>query len=82
MNPSENDLPVSPRYSVNGYILMITISATGGFLISAIVLKLVGMPTQGILVVLLGFFPIAIYSVLKGFQKGLGRYYKFKEPPK
>ena len=73
-------MPVKPRYSVKKYILIGIMSPTIGLWIGTILLSLIGFPTQGLLLVVLGCFPLLLFACLTGFHKGLVTYYGFKEP--
>jgi hypothetical protein len=70
----------SPRYSVHKYIIAIVIAASLGVIITAILLNLIGIPKQGIVLIIVGAFPIILYSCLRGFHKGLIDHYGFTEP--
>ena len=70
----------TPRYSVKKYMFIIVVSATLGLVMSAILLGLVGVHSQGILVTVLLVIPVILYSCLRGFHKGLVDHYGFKEP--
>ena len=67
------------RYTVNQYILVITITATLGLVASIILLKLIGFPSQGLLLIALASFPVILYSCLRGLRKGLSEHYGFTE---
>ena len=60
-------MPVKPRYSVKEYILLGTVAATLGVWIGTILLSLIGFPTHGLLLVVLGCFPVVLFACLRGF---------------
>jgi hypothetical protein len=69
-----------PRYSVKKYIFLLVVSGTSGLWLCIFLLRLVGFPAQGLLLVALTVFPIALGALLTGFYKGLVKYYGFREP--
>lgn len=71
---------VRTRYSIKKYILLGTVAATLGVWVGTILLSLIGFPTQGLLLAVLGCFPVVLFASLRGFHKGLVVYYGFREP--
>jgi len=64
-----------PRYSIKKYMLLSMIAVTVGYLISVIILPLLGFGCQGTLVVVVLAFPVMLFSSLYGFYKGLVTHY-------
>ena len=69
-----------PRYTVKKYIFIGVFSMTLGVFTGVIILRLIGFPTQGLLIVVLLSFPVILYACLHGFHKGLVKHYGFNEP--
>ncbi len=69
-----------PKYSVKQYILFGVAAVSLGVVGAIILLSILGLPEQGLLIVLLISFPVITYSMLRGFHKGLVKYYGFAEP--
>jgi len=76
-------MPTKPRYSIKKYIFLIVLSMTIGFIIAVVMFSIIGsiigLPCQGILVIIVVWFPLGIFVALKGFYKGLVKYYGLKE---
>ena len=74
-------MPVSkiPRYSIKKYIFLIVLSTTIAFIIVVATLSIIGFPCQGILITIVLWFPLCIFTALYGFYKGLVKYYGLKE---
>lgn len=70
---------IKPRYTIKQYLLLCVLSVTLGTLASIVMLvilnSILNIGCRGILVVLVIFFPIASFSMLYGFYKGLVKYY-------
>jgi len=66
------------QYSVKKYILVSVASATIGFIISVVMVILIGFGYQGTIIYIFLFFPFVLFIVLYGFYKGLVRHYDFK----
>ena len=68
-----------PRYSIKKYIFLIVLSTTIAFIIAVATLSIIGFPCNGILIVIVFWFPLCISTVLYGFYKGLVKYYGLTE---
>jgi hypothetical protein len=68
-------MPVTPRYTIKKYLMLIVISATVGVFLCVAMLLILGFGSQGTLVVLIFSFPLWLFGTIYGFYKGLVRYY-------
>jgi hypothetical protein len=75
-------MPIKPRYSIKKYIFLIVLSMTVAFVIVVAMLSIIGFPCQGILRIIVVWFPLCIFLALYGFYKGLVKYYGLKEDGK
>jgi hypothetical protein len=66
------------RYSIKKYILLLVASPTAALIIITALLSALGLPTQGILVIVIIWFPICLFSVLYAFYGALVRHYGLK----
>jgi hypothetical protein len=74
-------MPVSktPRYTIKKYLFLIVLSMTIAFIIVVAMLSIIGFPCKGILMIIVIWFPLGIFTALQGFYKGLVKYYGLKE---
>ena len=73
-------MKIKPRYKINKYISIAVISETAGLILAVIIIRLLGIPNQGLLIIVILAFPILLYSCLRGFYRGLVNHYGFKAP--
>jgi hypothetical protein len=67
-----------PRYSIKKYILLLVIPSTLALIVIVFFLSLLAIPIQGILLIVVLWFPVCLFTLLYGFYKGLVRHYGFK----
>ncbi len=72
---AKETMPVTPRYTIKKYLMLIVASASVGAFISVAILLMLGFGSQGALVVLIFSFPVLLFAAMYGFYKGLVRYY-------
>ena len=68
-------MPITPRYTIKKYLILIVMSVTIGAILSIALFRVLGLDSQGTLVVLILSLPVWLFSALYGFYKGLVRYY-------
>ena len=69
---------IKPRYSIKNYLLLLVVSSTVALIIIVAVLGVLDIPIQGILVIVIIWFPVCLFSVLYAFYGALIRHYGFK----
>jgi len=67
-----------PRYSIKKYLLLFVVSSTVALVVIVAVLSVLDIPIQGILVIVIIWFPICLFSILYAFYGALVRHYGFK----
>ncbi len=67
-----------PRYSIKKYIILLVIPSTFALIVIVFFLSGLGIPIQGILLIVVLWFPVCLFTSLYGFYKGLIRHYGFK----
>ena len=69
---------MKPRYSIKKYLLLLVVSSTVALIVIVAVLSVLNLSIQGILVIVIIWFPICLFSILYAFYGALVRYYGFK----
>jgi hypothetical protein len=67
-----------PRYSIKKYLLLLVVSSTVALIVIVAVLSALDMPIQGILVIVVIWFPICLFLILYAFYGAMVRHYGFK----
>jgi len=67
-----------PRYSIKKYILLLVIPSTFALIVIVFFLSLLSIPIQGILLIVVLWFPVCLFTLLYGFYKGLVKHYGLK----
>jgi hypothetical protein len=67
-----------PRYSIKKYILLLVIPSTFALIVIVFFLSLLSIPIQGILLIVVLWFPVCLFTILYGFYKGLVKHYGLK----
>jgi hypothetical protein len=67
-----------PRYSIKKYILLLVIPSTCALILIVFFLNVLAIPIQGILLIVILWFPVCLFTILYGFYKGLVRHYGLK----
>ena len=71
-------MTIKPRYSIKGYILLLVGASTVALIVIVAALSALDLPSQGILVIVVIWFPLCLFSVLYAFYGALVRHYGLK----